>query len=290
MHTAARLLPLLAVLLLARPLSVWGTQCNIDSTADGPGNYDDGNNCQRCTPGHYCPAGQTTQVECAGGTYQPDEGQAVCRTCPVNHKCPGPGTVDPLPCGDGNLANEDRTSCTECTNRNYYLNGSECVLKTLCDPKTEFEPPVSGAYDNTQNRVCQAVRDCDVTVVEALCVTSGDRMCRFHRNTITRLHNASHDRVCEMWEPCPPDNYVYQFPQADDEGFLTRPQLCKPYKPCVDGSQYVIFDPRKAIDIHGNTLTYPPENQVGGGMPPLLRVWMVKVFPAKFFSTLGSDK
>ena len=44
--------------------------------------------------GHYCPAGSSEAIRCVGGTYQDEQGQWECKTCPSGYFCDN--TLDPV--------------------------------------------------------------------------------------------------------------------------------------------------------------------------------------------------
>lgn len=55
-----------------------------------------------CAVGHKCESGSRDKysVPCPPGTYQNEEGKAVCIVCPAASYCLG-ATVDPIPCPAG---------------------------------------------------------------------------------------------------------------------------------------------------------------------------------------------
>ena len=41
----------------------------------------------RCPQGHYCPQGSPEAIRCASGSYQDQEAQGGCKTCPPGFYC-----------------------------------------------------------------------------------------------------------------------------------------------------------------------------------------------------------
>ena len=50
-----------------------------------------------CSSGKYCPTGQSTQLDCPGGTYDKRKGVPACMNCPKGYYCPI-GSVEPTRC------------------------------------------------------------------------------------------------------------------------------------------------------------------------------------------------
>ena len=112
---------------------------------------------QLCTPGHYCPGGQTFPLPCPAGTYNNLVGrdaQDDCLTCfagrycnsstdtpgcascacPKGHYCAA-GVTEPVACPWGSYTEEDGASsvsqCGSCW-AGYYCPSGKCV-KVGCD-------------------------------------------------------------------------------------------------------------------------------------------------------------
>lgn len=95
-----------------------------------------------CPKGYMCPVGSELPTECPAGTYQDEEGQSTCKTCPegfycttnstdfsdkpcpVGHYCPNGTThANQYPClkGTYNPAQQQTnvSSCLECDGGKY---------------------------------------------------------------------------------------------------------------------------------------------------------------------------
>ena len=51
------------------------------------GQYSNGTHCVDCPAGFMCPSPLGTPQECPAGSYQDNEGQAVCKLCPAGQSC-----------------------------------------------------------------------------------------------------------------------------------------------------------------------------------------------------------
>lgn len=69
----------------------------IGATVHSP---EDGTLGNRCAAGTYCPEGSYQETPCENGSYQPNNGQSSCLTCPIGSFCPE-GSVEPVECPVG---------------------------------------------------------------------------------------------------------------------------------------------------------------------------------------------
>ena len=74
-----------------------GYYCTTGATTATP---TDGTTGDRCTIGHYCPAGTTVPVACQDGTYMPNTGSSECDNCTAGHYCLD--GINPIDCPVGN--------------------------------------------------------------------------------------------------------------------------------------------------------------------------------------------
>ena len=93
------------------PLSPWSR-----STYTLPctgGSYFDGTSCQDSSLGHYVDGwGQTSQVSCAAGTYQPSTAQTACLDADAGHYVDSTGSTSQTECIPGSFQNQTgQTTC-----------------------------------------------------------------------------------------------------------------------------------------------------------------------------------
>ena len=154
----------LLTIVLLFGLAAWSEQ-----TSCAPGKYSYEDLCLLCTPGHYCPDGET-QVrcprgeiapgygfiacrECPNGWYSTCESQESCLVCPKGHYCPRKNDK-PRPCPVGYYSHYGATQCTKCPAGYYttYTNSSYCFQcpmgYTCVDPAKCPEPCPAGTYQS----------------------------------------------------------------------------------------------------------------------------------------------
>ena len=134
-----------------------------------------------CTKGHFCPEGTAFPIGCRSGTFNPNEGEAECLTCPKGYYCPENSTnYNSYPCPEGhycpngtkfstqfpcpkgyfnNRTNGERIEdCFACPGGMYCnssgLNGptGECAPGWFCVRGAWSERPVD--YDNYTSGDC----------------------------------------------------------------------------------------------------------------------------------------
>ncbi|GMF22634.1 unnamed protein product [Phytophthora lilii] len=106
-----------------------------------------------CPPGHYCPAGSSSEIACPSGTYQPSYKTAnvsSCLLCPENSYQNVVGQPSCLPCSTSAFAGTGATKCT-CvgSHRAFQMTDGYCI----CEPGYEF-------YD--QDMILRSDEDGDV--------------------------------------------------------------------------------------------------------------------------------
>lgn len=79
---------------------------------------------------------------------------------------------------------------------------------------------------------------------------------------ILRYPNATSNWVCKTWASmiCPSNTYALQLPVDDDNGFLIKPLLCRPYTTCVTG-QYMKVNGMVTGDRDNVCVTYSTCNK-----------------------------
>ena len=115
------------------PLSPWSR-----STYTLPctgGSYFDGTSCQDSSLGHYVDGwGQTSQVSCAAGTYQPSTAQTACLDADAGHYVDSTGSTSQTACAAGTY--QPSTAQTACLDADagHYVGTTGSTSQTECIP------------------------------------------------------------------------------------------------------------------------------------------------------------
>lgn len=126
----------------------------------------------------------------------------------------------------------------------YYRSGNRCLSRgtVRCNPSTQYEDPASA----NSTRVCKDLTRCDTTlrsIPELVTVNALPTAVKItpRNQYIVRYPTATSDRVCQSWAAmrCAADRYALQLPVDDENGYLIRPLICKPYTTCLSGLQYM---------------------------------------------------
>lgn len=91
------------------------------------------NDANKCTAGNYCPSGATALTPCAGGSYQHQDYQASCISCPKGYYCAA-GSTDPVICPVGNFCMQDSTAPTTCPIGSYMPDTGASSSCLTCPP------------------------------------------------------------------------------------------------------------------------------------------------------------
>ena len=86
--------------------------------------------CTPCPVGHKCTNGQ--RDTCDEGTYNDEEGQSTCKSCPARFYCPSAGMNFPLNCPVGKYCNSSVSIGTDCPTGRYgnatnLYRAEECI-------------------------------------------------------------------------------------------------------------------------------------------------------------------
>ena len=120
------------------PLSPWSR-----STYTLPctgGSYFDGTSCQDSSLGHYVDGwGQTSQVSCAAGTYQPSTAQTACLDADAGHYVGTTGSTSQTACAAGTY--QPSTAQTACLDADagHYVGTTGSTSQTACAAGT-YQP------------------------------------------------------------------------------------------------------------------------------------------------------
>ena len=120
------------------PLSPWSR-----STYALPctgGSYFDGTSCQDSSLGHYVDGwGQTSQVSCAAGTYQPSTAQTACLDADAGHYVGTTGSTSQTACAAGTY--QPSTAQTACLDADagHYVGTTGSTSQTACAAGT-YQP------------------------------------------------------------------------------------------------------------------------------------------------------
>ena len=120
------------------PLSPWSR-----STYTLPctgGSYFDGTSCQDSSLGHYVDGwGQTSQVSCAAGTYQPSTAQTACLDADAGHYVDSTGSTSQTACAAGTY--QPSTAQTACLDADagHYVGTTGSTSQTECAAGT-YQP------------------------------------------------------------------------------------------------------------------------------------------------------
>ena len=115
------------------PLSPWSR-----STYTLPctgGSYFDGTSCQDSSLGHYVDGwGQTSQVSCAAGTYQPSTAQTACLDADAGHYVGTTGSTSQTECAAGTYQpSTGQPSCLD-ADAGHYVGTTGSTSQTECIP------------------------------------------------------------------------------------------------------------------------------------------------------------
>lgn len=246
---------LLLLLLLGSSLLM--TVCCQDNSNPGPaclgaGWYNGGTAaaspiCLQCPLGHKCPEGQAAPVPCPAGTYQDMLNRASCRDCDLGFFQNATAQTACNACPTGWTTSAVGMSfCDICIPNNFYRNGTRCLSRGppyKCEPATQYEDPASA----NSTRVCKPLTQCDVSlksVPEPVSINALSTAVKItpRNQYILRYPTATSDRVCsKKWSEmrCAADRYALQLPVDDENGFLIKPLICRPYTTCITGLQYM---------------------------------------------------
>ena len=125
------------------PLSPWSR-----STYTLPctgGSYFDGTSCQDSSLGHYVDGwGQTSQVPCATGTYQPSTGQTACLDADAGHHVGTTGSTSQTECAAGTYQpSTGQPSCTD-ADAGHHVASTGQSAQTECAAGT-YQPSTGQA-------------------------------------------------------------------------------------------------------------------------------------------------
>ncbi|KAL4504213.1 hypothetical protein ABPG72_021051 [Tetrahymena utriculariae] len=137
--------------------------------------------CKSCPQGNKCPSTTEAPIPCPPGTYrdvfsdrtkcfdcnlgsyQLENGQTGCKSCPQGNKCPST-TEAPIPCPSGTYRDQfsDSTKCVDCNLGTYQVQSRStscisCPKGHMC-PSTNQEPvgcPEGYYAQNTNQTTCQ---------------------------------------------------------------------------------------------------------------------------------------
>lgn len=88
-------------------------------------------NATKCIPGHVCPAGSPSPVQCKAGTYQPSTGAQECITCPAGYYCQD-GPSLPIPCPIYSYCPANSSTPTQCPAGTYNYNATKLGAAENC--------------------------------------------------------------------------------------------------------------------------------------------------------------
>ena len=78
-----------------------------------------------CFKGHFCELGTAFPLGCRRGTYNPNEGETACFTCPAGYFCPENSTdFNPFPCPKGHFCPNGTEYATQYPCPKGYYNGA----------------------------------------------------------------------------------------------------------------------------------------------------------------------
>ncbi|CAF2842618.1 unnamed protein product [Rotaria sp. Silwood2] len=153
--------------------------------------------CILCTPGYYCPDGESQIIcssgqvapgygfrscqQCSAGWYSTCSAQETCIICPKGFYCPT-NSQEPQPCPVGFYSHYGAISCTQCPAGYYttYTNSSycfQCPMGYMCSDPTQCPQPCpAGSYQpnimSTSCAACPAEHQCGTTTNLLQCTTT----------------------------------------------------------------------------------------------------------------------
>lgn len=172
---------------------------------------------------------RATCRDCDIGYYQPQTAATACTACAAGWTTSGPGMA----------------ACDMCIPDDYYYNTAtrQCVARgAKCNPSTQFEDLAS----KNSVRVCRALNPCTTTYRrEAEFVSYGalpTAVKMIPRNQyILQFPTLYSDWKCISWDTqmkCMTGHYALQLPVEDENGFLIKPMICRPYTTCLTTLEY----------------------------------------------------
>lgn len=214
----------------------------------GAGWYMDQGTCKRCPAGFKCPAGRTqsTAIPCEAGTYQDMVNRASCRDCDIGYYQNQTAQTACVACPAGwSTSGPGTPRCDICIPDDYYYSNAtrSCIFRgSKCNPATQYEDPAS----KNALRVCRALTPCNTKYrASAESVSYGALASAAkiipREQYILQFPTLYSNWRCIAWDTqmkCMSGHYALQMPVEDDNGFLIKQMICKPYTNCLTGLEY----------------------------------------------------
>ncbi|XP_072885876.1 uncharacterized protein [Hemitrygon akajei] len=209
-----------------------------------------------CPPGHYCPSGTSIPLACQGGTYQMQEGQEICESCPAGFFCefsngfggnvpelcpmgfvcpPGTALGTEHPCAAGTYgplpgaANE--AGCLPCSPGMFCASSGLSNPSGLCYPGyyctgSAVTPTPSKHWVNSDNATFSGN---DICPMGHFCPEGSKYPLPCPAGTYSPTTGLTSEDQCQH---CPIGHYCSQLGLTD----LNQAQLCDPGYICYAGS------------------------------------------------------
>lgn len=175
--------------------------------------------------------------------------RATCRDCDLGYYQNATGKANCTACSAGWTTSAlAMTYCDICIPGDYYKNGTKCLSRgPKCNFATQYEDPASA----NATRTCKQLTQCDTSLMPSPQYVTVNALSTAVKITprnqyVVRYPTAYSDRVCRSWVQmqCTADRYALQLPVDDDNGYLIKPLICKPYTTCLTGLQYTKINGR----------------------------------------------